>query len=252
VTVSERLGPHLKGHLLLFEARAPQPQDPSAGLRLLLIFVLLEGIIGPRLWLFGLLRLPLPPFWLRVPTLLALALILVRFFAGLRLSRIGLRPWREWSTAEKSYFVQVIVLANAVFLLLFAGRLRTILADPSLRRRAYAVVLAYLLWGFYQELVYRGILQTALVRRWGWLPGIVVSNTLFTFGPLHFYHFADATAAQALVMFAAIFAIGLFFAAVFQRSGNLWMVGVFHGIGDVYIDGLGTLSRLPATAMFMS
>jgi membrane protease YdiL (CAAX protease family) len=249
VTSAAWLGRHLKGHLLLFEGRARQPHDPSAGVRLLLIFVLLEGIIGPRLSLFSLLGVPLPPFWARVPILLALALTLVRFFAGLRLARIGLR--REWSTAEKSYFVQVIVLANAVFLLLFAGRLRTILADPSLRRQAYAVVLTYVLWGFYQELVYRGILQTALVQRWGWLPGIVVSNALYTFGPLHFYHFADATTAQALAMFAGIFAIGLFFAAVFHRSGNLWMVGVFHGIGDAYISGLGTLRPLPATAAFI-
>ena len=33
-------------------------------------------------------------------------------------------------------------------------------------------------------------------------------------------------------MFAAIFAIGGFFALVFARSGNLWIVGVFHAIGN--------------------
>jgi len=55
----------------------------------------------------------------------------------------------------------------------------------------------------------------------------------------------------ALALTLVLFAIGLFFAAVFQRSGNLWMVGVFHGIGDAYISGLGALARLPATAAFI-
>ncbi len=39
-------------------------------------------------------------------------------------------------------------------------------------------------------------------------------------------------------MFAAIFAIGAFFGALYARSGNLWIVGVFHGIGDAYVTGL--------------
>ena len=41
----------------------------------------------------------------------------------------------------------------------------------------------------------------------------------------------------ATPLFAAIFATGLFFAVLFQRSGNLWMVGIIHGIGNSYIDG---------------
>jgi membrane protease YdiL (CAAX protease family) len=58
-----------------------------------------------------------------------------------------------------------------------------------LLKRVLTVFLPYLLWGFYQEVMYRGILQTELVRRWGPLWGILVSNSLFTFGPLHFYRF---------------------------------------------------------------
>jgi membrane protease YdiL (CAAX protease family) len=36
-------------------------------------------------------------------------------------------------------------------------------------------------------------------------------------------------------MFAAIFAMGLFFAVLFHRSGNLWIVATFHGIGTAFI-----------------
>ncbi|MBI1872780.1 MAG: CPBP family intramembrane metalloprotease [Acidobacteria bacterium] len=174
--------------------------------------------------------------------MLGFALLLVRFVAGLRLSQIGFQPWREWSATEKSYCVQAFLIANVVFSLVFAARLRVILAEPSVLERVWTVFLPYFLWGFYQEVVYRGILQTELVRRWGSPGGILVSNALYTFGPLHFYHFSQTS--PALPMFAAIFAIGLFFAVLFRRSGNLWMVAIFHGTGDVYIEG--TLQQMMA------
>ena len=238
------LGRHLQGHLFLFETRRPSAYDSSTALRLLLIFILLEGVIGPRLSLFNLFGLPLPPAWLRVPALLVLAMVLVRFFAGVSLAQIGLYPWRDWNVTEKSYFIQVLVIANVVLGILFAARFRMILADPGLWWRPVAIVVfTNFVWGFHQELVYRGILQTELVRRWGAPLGIVVSNLLFALGPLHFYHFSGYAPGQALLMFTGIFLIGLFFGVLFRRSGNLAMVGILHGLGNCYIDGLGALGR---------
>jgi membrane protease YdiL (CAAX protease family) len=172
---------------------------------------------------------------------LGLALILIRFFAGLRLGQIGLYPWRNWSETEKSYFIQAFLIANAVFGILYAGQSRMILADTRVWGQAALVVFTNMLWGFHQELMYRGLLQTELVRRWGSLPGILVSNLLFTFGPLHFYHVSGSVPGRALSMFAGIFLIGLFFGVLFRRSGNLAIVGVLHGLGNSYIEGLGTL-----------
>ncbi|MEY2498052.1 MAG: protease family protein [Verrucomicrobiota bacterium] len=240
-TWGERLVCHLQGHVFLFGNRRSPEYDPSAGLRLLLIFVLLEGVIGPRLWLFSLCGLPVPPTWLRVPVLLVLAMVLIRFFAGVRLTQIGLYRWRNWSLTEKSYLIQVFVIANVVFGLLYATRLRMIAADPGLWWRPAAIaVFTSFLWGFHQELVYRGILQTELVRRWGSVVGVLVSNLLFTFGPLHFYHFSGRA---PLLMFTAIFVIGLFFGVLFRRSGNLAIICILHGLGNCYIEGLGRLGH---------
>ena len=243
-TWGECLVCHLRGHVFLFGNRRSPAYDSSAGLRLLLIFVLLEGVVGPRLWLFSLCGLPLPPAWLRVTVLLVRAIVLVRFFAGVKLAQIGLYRWRNWSLTEKSYLIQLIVIANVIFGILFADRLRMIVADPGTwwRPAAIAVVINFV-WGFHQELVYRGILQTELVRRWGSLVGILASNLLFTFGPLHFYHFSGGGPLHALPIFAGIFVTGLFFAVLFRRSGNLAIVCVLHGLGNCYIDGLGRLGR---------
>jgi len=93
--------------------------------------------------------------------------------------------------------------------------------------------------------MYRAILQTEMVRRLGTLGGIAASNLIFTFGPLHFYHFGIARKhAEHLWILAAIFAIGLYFGTLFHRSGNLWIVGITHGIGDFFLDGLSAAARL--------
>ncbi|PYQ09712.1 MAG: hypothetical protein DMH00_12500 [Acidobacteria bacterium] len=229
------LSAHWKGHILLFEGRSAPTYDASAGLRLLLCFLALEGALGPSFSLLPWLQVPVPPLWLRVPLQLGLALLAVRFVAGLKLAEIGMVPWREWTATERSYLLQTMLLGNLVFSFVFADRLRRIFAEPSALERVWAVFLPYFLYGFYQEVVYRGVLQTELVRRWGPPAGILVSNCLYTFGPLHFYHFSHTS--PALPMFAAIFTIGLFFAVLFRRSGNLWIVATLHGIGNSYIVG---------------
>jgi membrane protease YdiL (CAAX protease family) len=220
---------HLQGHVLLF-GQKPAPQyEVSAGIRLLFIVVVLEAVrLGAVRWLY-----PMVPLLILLLLLLGIALLSVRFVAGVRLSQIGLYSWRHWTAPEKSYFVQLLLIANVVFPLLFAARLQTILGQPSALPTVVNVFVPYLFFGFYQEVVYRGILQSELVRRWGSFNGILVSNILYTFGPLHWYYFTPLK----VTMFASIFAIGLFFGVLFKRSGNLWIVAVIHGIGNAYIVG---------------
>jgi membrane protease YdiL (CAAX protease family) len=104
------------------------------------------------------------------------------------------------------------------------------------------VFVPYLFFGFYQEVIYRGILQSELVRRWGALVGTLAANVFYTFGPLHWYYFSER-ASLAVPMFAAIFAIGFFFGVLFRRSGNLWIVAIIHGIGNAYIVASVSLAR---------
>ena len=225
-----RLSPHVRGHLLQFDKRSTAKHEPATGVRLLVAAVALEIVrLGAVTWLR-----PAVPLWLLLPLLLGLALLIVPALAGLRLREIGLRRWREWTRTEKSYFLQVVLIANLLFPLVFATPLRNRFAESGAASTLWAVFLPYLSFGFYQEVVYRGMVQLELVRRWGALAGILVANVLYTFGPLHWNYFSSPPS-LAGPMFASIFVIGLFFGLLFARSGNLWIVAVFHAIGNAYI-----------------
>jgi membrane protease YdiL (CAAX protease family) len=220
------LSPHLRGHLLLFDPTPARAYSERAGLQLLVGAAVLEvARISFVRWL---------PLLVLVTGFLALALLMVPRVAGVSLSQLGLRPWRDWTTTEKSYFCQVVALANIVFPIVLAGPLGKRVAQLGFASSLLSVFVPYLLFGFYQELVYRGMIQREAVRRWGAPIGILLANTLYTFGPLHWSYFASR-ASLAVPMFAGIFAIGLFFGVVYRRSGNLWIVATFHGIGNAYI-----------------
>ena len=224
------LGPLLRGHLLLFDRRQEPVLRAQAGAGLLVAAVLLELLrVLMTKWLLG--PIPLLPFMV---LLLAAAVAAPRLTAGLQLRDIGLRPWRDWSFTEKAYLIQVVLLANVVFCLVLRRGLSERLAQDGASGAFFGLFLPYLLYGFYQELVYRGMFQRELTRRWGAIAGVLVANVLYTFGPLHAGYLV-ARPSLAVPMLAAIFVMGLFFGLVFLRSGNLWLPATFHAIGNAYV-----------------
>ncbi len=243
---AHRLGVALRGYLLLFERREPPAYSQIAGLRLLVIFVVLELIVGPRTPALDWLGLS-PPAWLRVPALLATSVLAVRLLAKVELADIGFLAWRQWTATEKLYFVQVVLLANALFIVTYGGQLEGLRERHDVWPAALAIAAIEFLWGFYQEVNYRGILQTALTRRFGSIRGPLAANVVFTFGPLHFYHFTAARPwSSTALMLSVVFCIGLFFSFIFQRTRNIWLVGTFHGIGNAYMNGATRIADLLA------
>ena len=227
-SVARRIAPIWHGHVFLFDRPLEPPAyEDAKGLRLLALAVVLE-IIRIATNAMG---APVPSFRFWAPLAVFVACLSLRKL-GFSLRDVGLRPWREWNATEKSYFVQMLLLTNVVFPAMFASRLSRALAQSPAPLLAGTFV-AYLFLGFFQELLYRGLLQTELTRRWGALAGILVSNLLYTFVQ-HYDYFASA-ASVAVPMFAGVFAIGLLFAIVYWRSGNLWIVGVMHAFGNAYI-----------------
>lgn len=242
---ARRLGPLLRGHFLLFDQKEAPTYPSATGLRLLAIFVVLELVVGPRFALFSWLGLSPPPAGLRITLLLAASLLAARFWARADFSDIGFLPWRSWTPTERLYFPQAVLLANAIFLTLYYPKISLLAGHSGVWFAAALFAAGQLLWGFYQEVSYRGILQTELTRRLGRIWGPLAANVFYTLGPLHFYHFTSGRSwASIAAVFAATFSIGLLFAFMFHRTRNLWLVGIFHGIGNVYLNGANHIESL--------
>ena len=237
------LTPFLRGIFLLFDQRERPAYAASAGFRLLVIVLVLELVIGPRTHVLELFGLPQPPTWLRITTLLLEALVAVRLWANLQLREVGFLSPLNWTPTEQIYFLQIVAGAGVAFVAMRGAALGLMQGDQASWLAAAVLVGPQLLWGFYQEVIYRGLLQTELTRRWGGVAGVLLANLAFTFGPLHFYHLLamrPETMNATIVLIAATFAIGLLFAFIFHRTRNIWLVGEMHGIGNAFMNTLGS------------
>lgn len=247
---TRRISPLLRGYLLLFDQAGPPAFSQSTGLRLLLIFVVLEFVIGPRAGILTWFRIAAPPVWMRIAVMLTLTWLAAVVWAKARPGDIGFLAASKWTTTEVLFAAQAS-LAIVVFAVLQSAPLKLHEGISAGWLVLGAVTGTQLLWGLYQELIYRGILQSELTRRWGRLTGPIAANFAFTFGPLHFYHVATAYRAHSTsswefagIVLGATFAIGLVFALMFHRTRNIWLVGVLHGLGDLYMEGPAMIAQL--------
>jgi len=223
-----------KGHFLIFEPPLKHKYTTATGWRLLIVFGILGFLVIPaspyglRFFLLG------NQVWSRlvlVCLFLMLFLLMLHKYIKTEPKTIGLHGWRDWTSREKIYFLQTLTLCLIIFPILFQQHLTQLIHSYGLVNFIAFSVLTGLLWGVVQEFIYRGLLQTELVRRYGAVAGILSANLVFTLGPLHlkYFHFGSNTPVQ-WEMFATIFCIGLLFGLIYQRSGNLWMPAIFHGL----------------------
>ncbi len=208
---ASRINPFWRGQLFLFDKPPDKNWSHQQGLRLLLVFLFMEGIARPLVGIGARsLNVADRSWWplAQMSLLTALACWLVVSFVKTSLSTLGLRAWSRWSKTEKFYFLQTIPIAVIVFSLINLDGLKALWAQPNLGEVALFIFVPQMIWGMYQEIVYRAFLQSELVRRWGAVRGIAASNLIFTLGPLHAYHFLAArTNPSHLWIFAGIFAI---------------------------------------------
>lgn len=220
------IGDSLRAHALIFERPLRSGWDEATGRRILLAFLLVAvGVFHAlRATLFSGSSVTIAK--LAFVALLTIAFVLAhRLVVRMPLAAIGLR--RVWTRRETLYAVQVGIIAAVAFALVFRAHFTALLARGI---PEFATIVATgLLWGAVQEFLYRGWLQSELVRRFGAIAGLLVANLVFTFGPLHANWLFAADGPQ-WGMIGAIFAIGLLFGVIFQRSGNLWIVAILHGL----------------------
>jgi membrane protease YdiL (CAAX protease family) len=231
MTVQSLFRDSIAAHAMRFDRPLAPTYGGGAGLRMLAAF-LVVGIVLPVALRFAFdaigthgpeARLGFVVSWLAAFVGVHWSFVRVPFAA------IGLRRFIDWTRRERLYFFQIVPLAVVVFGFLFRTHLRTLLDQRGLTGFLVLAIFGGLVWGIAQELIYRGWLQTELSRRFGLIAGVLVANTVFTFGPLHFDYFLGLADVRWSGL-AAIFGIGLLFDILYARSGNVLIPAVMHGL----------------------
>jgi uncharacterized protein len=169
-----------------------------------------------------------------ITAVVLLSLVLgVTKILGIKLKDVGLKKLSFWNTYEIVYFILMVPLGFFIFYSFTKDKF-----TASLQENGWSMMVAtfifYLAWGFYQEWIYRGFIQTELTRRYDAATAIILANIIFTFGPLHIYQLYQGK----FLLIGATFLIGLVFGILYHRSYNLWIVGILHGIGNWFLVGL--------------
>ena len=142
---------------------------------------------------------------------------------GLR-EKYGLHAWPE-KTARYWYFLPMIVLATG-----------NLWGGVQLAYSGFAqvfAVLSMLLIGFVEEVLFRGFLFKALLKKDGEKAAIIVSAVTFGIG-----HIVNLLAGQGNLetVIQVLFAIawGFLFTFAFYKSGSLWPCILVHGLVNAF------------------
>lgn len=157
---------------------------------------------------------------------------LVTKFLRIKLKDVGLKKLSLWNRYEIVFFILIIPLIILILYYFTKNKFTTSLQENGWSMMVVTFIF-YLCWGFYQEWIYRGFIQTEFTRRYNAATAIILATILFTLG-IHFYQLYQGN----YTTFAAIFLTGLAFGILYYRWYNLWIAGVLHGIGNWFLMGL--------------
>lgn len=105
---------------------------------------------------------------------------------------------------------------------------------PSVAALVVAALIACVGAPYFEEIFFRGLVQSVLMRRFGVVPAIVIQAALF--GCAHYE--LGMTASQAAVRIAGITIVGLFLGWLRAHTGRLGAGMVAHATNNVIVVGL--------------
>lgn len=147
------------------------------------------------------------------------------FVRGFHLEeRYGLVKWKGAAGTYLFFFPMLFLATGNLW-----GGVKAAYGGASLVRAVFSMMLV----GFIEELIFRGFLFRALLKREAASAAIIISAV--TFGAGHLVNLLTGQGGLASLV-QVIFAIawGFLFTFVFYKSGSLWLCIVVHGLVDVF------------------
>lgn len=145
-------------------------------------------------------------------------------------------------------FLFFVTIGNIVIYVMGASEYPVVM--PSIKL-VMLVVAEQIFVGIFEEFLFRGLILNVLLekmkdRQWkGILMAVFISSALF--GAIHFLNLQDspdlvnATISQSL----GAMCIGVFFAALYLRTQNIWVVAFYHTISNLAGDLTEVFFKIP-------
>ncbi len=106
----------------------------------------------------------------------------------------------------------------------------TILAELTVSAVIRNVVL-YIPMAFGEEVLFRSYVQSRLVERYGAVCGILIGSIVFTLLHMLVSPLSFVTILSGVILWAAV-------GALYNWSGSLYLVGMFHGVANILLNTL--------------
>ena len=129
-----------------------------------------------------------------------------------------------------------LILISPAFLFVIFNALDPAFAIPTTAILAVTVIISGIGPGIFEEIMFRGIVISYLMKMFrnskNILPIVIVSALIF--GVLHLFNaFMGAPLDITIFQFVVTFGMGILFAAVYLRTGNLWIPIILHSLNDI-------------------
>lgn len=151
---------------------------------------------------------------------------------------VGLQPWRQFIVTPGLLITAVLATLPLVVALALCARVgarwfedvdalvRPLIESVFRGRGIVAVVVVSALAGLGEELLFRGVIQSAVAAAFGAWPGLVVASVLF--GLMH-------ALSRAYFVLASL--MGLYLGVIYQATDNLLLPVLVHGLYDALAIG---------------
>lgn len=188
-----------------------------------------------------------------------LAGITLQLVVGQIIAMGGISAVYLWKTGRRLQYVKIrrptlvesLVVVTAPFVVIFVTAMISQLSlllgvepsehalgslgDVDPRLYLYMVPLVILIVGPFEELLYRGVIQTRLRESFGPLSAILLASLVFAAIHIPAHGFGNAGIASTAASMAALVGGSLVFGGIYEWTENLTVVALIHGFYDAIL-----------------
>lgn len=182
-----------------------------------------------------------------ITTLFIMPLLMVKI-SKLKIENLGIRKEKLLKSISLGSISGFLLLSLVALTILILGGITIEKNSFSLTTALVGGLVFFILQGTWEELIYRSYLMPLFSKKYGDILSIILTSIVFTLG-----HALNPNI--QLLPIVNLFIASIVFSLIYYRSGNLFFVGLAHGIWNFsqgYIWGSEVSGNIISASLFKS